>query len=276
MATALTEKQCNEAFTPIRNKVLPKLSVCRTAPAALVHGPVELGGMGIKDLYTLQGIAHIKALVEEGSEKSATGKLIRLLIEYHMIETGMGGSIFDIPFEAMKDCMTETWIKSTIKFIASSDITIKSPMEPLQKWTDEDTFLMADAIAAGYSGKALSAINRCRMHLRSVTRSDIGLHDIEDSALEVKYVVNDSNLSSHAYRWPPQPRPPIKDRRIWHQFLRRAYDISDDNRDFNTPGGRWTRDAAIMSPWVLDRDSNQLFERVSENQWSIWQATRRR
>ena len=26
----------------------------------------------------------------------------------------------------------------------------------------------------------------------------------------------------------------------------------------------------------MDRDSNQLFERVSENQWSIWQATRRR
>ena len=276
MATAMTEKQCNEAFIPIRNKILPKLSVCRSAPAALVHGPVELGGMGIKDLYTLQGIAHIKALVEEGSTESATGKLIRTLIEYHMLETGLGESIFDTPYEAMKDCMTDTWIKSTVKFIDESSIKIKSPMEPLSKWTDDDTFIINDAMESGFSGKALSAINRCRMHLRSVTRSDIGLHVIDDGALEVKYVANECNLSSTAYRWPPQPRPPLKDRRIWHQFLRRAYDIGDENREFATPGGRWTREAVTVSSWAFNRESNRLYERIGKSKWSVWQATRRR
>ena len=103
MATALNEKQCNSVFTPIRNKVLPKLTVCRAAPVDPVHGPAEYGGMGIKDLYSLQGIAHIKALVEEGDKGAATGKLIRTLIEYHMLEAGMEGSILEIPYERMKE-----------------------------------------------------------------------------------------------------------------------------------------------------------------------------
>ena len=125
---------------------------------------------------------------------------------------------------------------------------------------------MEDAILARYSGNSLSAINRCRMHMRwSVKRSDIGLHEINDSALEVRYSAHESNMSSTAYRCPPQPRqPPLKDRQIWHQFLRRTYNISNDNREFNTLDGRWRHSAAIMSPWAFSCEHNALYERVSK------------
>ena len=83
LAITLNEDQCKSVFAPVRDKVLPKLLVSRTTPAALVHGLIDYGGMGIKELYTMQGIAHVKALLEEGSKQTATGKLMRTLIEYH-------------------------------------------------------------------------------------------------------------------------------------------------------------------------------------------------
>ena len=65
------------------------MKMCRQAPAILVHGPEEYGRLGIKDAYLLQGIAHVKALIDEGESNSTTGKLLRNLIEQHIIELGL-------------------------------------------------------------------------------------------------------------------------------------------------------------------------------------------
>ena len=59
-------------------------------------------------------------------------------------------------------------------------------MGTLEKLTDDDTFLMEDAMEAGFSGKALSAINRCQVHIRATTRSDLGQRSIHNDALEVR------------------------------------------------------------------------------------------
>ena len=112
-----------------------------------------------KDIYTRKyqtlngGIAHLKVLIEEGNEKSPTGKLMRNLMENHALEMGIGGDIFQAPFQPLKECITDTWFKSTLEFISENNITIDSPMAQLQLWRTGDTFLTADAIEAGMSGK---------------------------------------------------------------------------------------------------------------------------
>ena len=98
---------------------------------------------------------------------------MRNLMENHALEMGIGGDIFQAPFQQLKECITDTWFKSTLEFISENDITIDSPMAQLQLWRTGDTFLTADAIEAGMSGKDLAAINRCRMHLKATTLSDI-------------------------------------------------------------------------------------------------------
>ena len=65
VATALLEQQCQEVFKPVRAQVLAPMGYNWHIPAIIVHGPVKYGGMGIKDLYTMQGIEHIKALLDE-------------------------------------------------------------------------------------------------------------------------------------------------------------------------------------------------------------------
>ena len=97
----------------------------------------------------------------------------------------------------MKDCMMESWIKNTVQFTQEKDIKIKNNMETLQQWTSDDTFIMQDAMDAGYSRKALRSINRCLMHIQAITRSDLGFWEIEDYALEVR----DQNCSSNSHKY---------------------------------------------------------------------------
>ena len=267
MATTLSEKQCHEAFVPIRNKVLPKMKICRNAPAALVHGPSEYGGLNIKDFYTLQGIAHIKALIEEGDKQSATGKLMRTLIEYHQLEAGLEESIFKVPYKTIDLCMTNTWIKSTVKFLDETGIELRDPMNALHKWTSDDTYIMRDAIIAGYSGRALSAINRCRMHLQIVTRSDIGTETMPHATIHVQHRTGGS-MSTVFYNWPHQPRPPLKDRRIWVEFLRKAYKIEDEDLSLDSVG-EWLPRALLLSKWAYSTSKETLFQRT-ELGWTEW------
>ena len=278
MATALTEKQAKEVFNPIREKVLPKLKVCRTAPAALVHGPTEYGGMEIKNIHTLQGIAHIKALLEEASQDTATGKLMRNLAEYHQLECGMEEDLFHLPYELMKECMTDTWMKNTMEFASTSDIEVKPIFTPLIKWCDNDSFLMSDAINAGFTGKALAAINRYRMHLKAVTLSDITSNRGARITLEA-FDVQDTDTSSMGasyYKWPPQPRPPLKDRRLWKRFLARAFDTDTGHLDLNLQCHTWTRAAALQSSWTYCYLTEELYERIDDGKWKKWRPTKRR
>ena len=111
-------------------------------------------------------------------------------MEYHAIEAGVQGDLFQIPYKDMKDCLTNTWISNTIKFVHDNDIELTSPLQQLTKWTTDDTFLMEEAMNMGYKGKTLAAINRCRMHINVVTLSDIidrRTSAIKLQAYEVKF-----------------------------------------------------------------------------------------
>ena len=59
------------------------------------HGPTAYGGMEIKNIYTLQGLAHVKAFTEKGSGDSTTGKLLQNLIKQHTLEVGLSGEMTD-------------------------------------------------------------------------------------------------------------------------------------------------------------------------------------
>ena len=43
-------------------------------PAVVVHGPEKFGGIGIMDIYTKQGITHIKTIAEEAGTTTPDGE----------------------------------------------------------------------------------------------------------------------------------------------------------------------------------------------------------
>ena len=275
MATCLTKGQCDEVFTPVRKKIVPKMKVCRNTPGVLIHGPLKYGGLGFKHLHTTQGIAHVKALLDEGERNSPTGKLIRILAEYHTIEIGLPGEVFQNKYEEVRDFMTDSWVKNTLEFISENSIEIQSTVGQLRLWRDEDSYLAEDYLGCrrGKPTKAQSeAFARCRKFLRVVTRSDIS----EASGTHIRRGIWDlcndgQGMSSNAYIWPHQERPSHEDITEWRYFLTSAYGIEEQRHKWRQPLGDFLTGGVTQCKWRLCEDDQRIYERANEDEgWNIW------
>jgi hypothetical protein len=76
MATYLTKAQGKKTMRPFLNAGLSVSGVVRTMPQAVVWGPVQYQGLGIRHLYTAQGVKHILTIFQHATHPTLTGKLL--------------------------------------------------------------------------------------------------------------------------------------------------------------------------------------------------------
>ena len=73
----------------ILQAALPELHLPRSFPMTVRHGPVTALGLGIPDLWILQGIHKLWAYLKHGNSVSITGKLIRSSYKQATFEIGL-------------------------------------------------------------------------------------------------------------------------------------------------------------------------------------------
>ena len=274
MATCMTKAQCEEVFAPVRKKIVPKMKVCRNTPGALVHGPVKYGGLEFKHLHTTQGIAHVQALLNDGSKDTPTGKLIRILAENQVLEVGLPGDLFQQDADIVGGFMTDTWVKHTLEFITEKKISVESTVGSLQLWSDNDSFLCEDFLRCHRGKPDLSrsaSFTRCRMFLRVVTRSDIS----EMNGKQIRRGIwnldgEKQGTSSSAYNWPHQERPSAQDMAVWRQFLTQAYGIEEQRHKWRSQCGQWLEVSSQHHRWKVCEEDTRLYERRSDDKWNVW------
>ena len=113
------------------------------------------------------------------------------------------------------------------------------------------------------------------MHINVVTLSNIidrRTSAIKLQAYEVKFQ-KDSSQSGRYYKWPEQQRPPLKDRRHWHNFLRRQYNLDMGNLDMVDTCGEWTREASTAATWTHSEQNNEVYEKC-ERGWRKWKMSK--
>ena len=109
--------------TNILAAVMNKLGASRTTPAAIRHGPTELGGLNIIDLQTEIGIAQIKFLRNATYADTEAGKLITLSVKLTQMEAGVAQNILEKP-DIPLPYITKTWITSLRRFLHQHSIQI--------------------------------------------------------------------------------------------------------------------------------------------------------
>jgi hypothetical protein len=274
MATNLSKKQCNQVFYPIRKRLLPKMGICRKIPAVVVHGPKKYGGLEIKDLYSIQGIEHIKALLDHAGKESSTGKLIEILISGHVLELGQEGFLFHQDYGTAETLLTDSWIKHTMEFIHNNDIEIEGEHSQLHRWRVHDSMIMDDGRKRGkklWYPQEWTAINKCRLYLQATTKSDLSTGDgkrILTSAWECSR--DWTSTSAKAYSWPVQPRPSEKQRNIWKKFLTDTYAITSQLRRWHQDLGDWYHQALEHISWRFHQPTQSLYKQHMGNKWQRW------
>ena len=267
-ATYMSAKECKEALQPLIYGTLPRLGVVRTMSRTAVHLPSFFGGLGIPELYVMQGIEHVKILLLHGGTSTATGILLQAITEYHMLESGSFKSLYQLP-PILLPILTRSWLKSTLLFLQQNNIQIETDIHPLRQWSLHDRSLMDVLCHRGSVTQAdLHVINKCRMHLKVITTSDIFTPEgtIISKCWECSQY---TSLSSIRYDWPRCPRPSSADILVWQRAL---YNILRA-----TPGKSLTQqsfpfyltDAQDHAPWRIDPRTNNIWE-ARDQTWNMW------
>lgn len=278
MATTLTEDQCKDVFKPIREGALPKAGYSRKIPATVLHGPTKYGGIGIPDLYTVQGTEHVKALLDYGGQDNPTGDLMDINISGHLLEIGRSGHLFAMKYSEVQHLMTNTWMKETLKFTSKHDLRLETGGHTLQTWRSGDVLLMESLARATthISTAEAQAFNRCRLHLQVVTMSDVCTASGDNLLREAWECKRGwSSPSSLAYQWPFQPRPGQKDIQIWQRILQQVFRVG--TRYLTTTGhmGRYYNKTRRQTKWLYNGLDDSLYEKIPTG-WRRWRRQRRR
>ena len=240
LASTLTKEDCVFIMSPVLQGGLPTMGICRTFPRALVHGPIKYMGLGINDLYTTQGLQHVRAVLDHCWRSTETGKLLRTSIEIGKVETGLRGSLWSYDYSVYGHLCEDTWVKHLWQFMWETGIQIDDNLDDFEYVRKNDSTITAGfAIAYQKGGITKSEwykANRCRLYLQCLTVGDIASGDgrtIDANVLAgIKTACRARNMT-----WPTQGRPKNTDWVVWRKLLQSCFQTS--NKVLITPLTSW-------------------------------------
>ena len=116
-ALTLTNAECNHIFAPVRAAGLNHSSINRNYPSDLVFGDKALFGLGLDNLFEIQGVTKLTILQEYIHSDEITGTLLRSALEWATIHIGLSGNLFEHDYNRYGDLLPRSFIKTLWEFM---------------------------------------------------------------------------------------------------------------------------------------------------------------
>lgn len=260
---ALTHKQCHALQSIALQALLPKLHINRHTARSIVHGPAELGGIALPQVYSTQGVDKLDLLLGHLRTHDRTGQLIHSDLTYLQLLSGSGFFILNQP-QKNYQWIEQGWLTSIWIFLNSSDLKLLYP----NHWTPNlprahDQYIMDYFISLKLPKNAMVRLNRCRLYLRVLTISDIAsacgtyiLSAAKHGQLEF--------MRSSTLRWVSQGQPTKTDWATWRESLAHL----EHNNRLIQPLGQWIDTTHQHWTYFLDPATNQVYHSNSQRRYS--------
>ena len=96
-ATWLTEEELNRIQSKPMRAILAGFTFNRQFPRDIAFGPKLYGGLGLRSLYTEQGVHQLSALIAHIRENSSIGKIILINVNMFQLISGVSKSAMGNP-----------------------------------------------------------------------------------------------------------------------------------------------------------------------------------
>ena len=191
--------------------LLPKLHINRNTSRAIIHGPDCLGGMGIINLYTHQGIQKLTLFLGHTRIQDKTGKLLIIGLSYLQLLSGSGIFVLNLSYTTSGSWLEQGWLTSLWEFTTYAKLRFHTAAifwtPKLQR--ENDFFLMDFFTTLTKNSSILKALNHCRLYLQVLLVSDIATADGHQLLPEVKSGSIPDRISS--LKWPSHGRQSTSD-----------------------------------------------------------------
>ena len=165
-ALTMTEDECEKVMWILIQSFLPKLGINRYMKRDVIYGSKSKQGLGIKNLFITQGLAHVNDLIEHMWKDTITGHLIVTELHNLRLEVGSNIPILESNYEDFSDLiLTESWLQHTWKFMSQHEMILDIETPKITLARENDEIIMDMFMEAGIKGGRLHRANRCRMYL---------------------------------------------------------------------------------------------------------------
>ena len=109
--------------------VLQKLNFSRHTPRAIIHAPVESGGLDLPDGYSEQGTQHVLHLIKHVRSKTTVGHHLLLVLKWTHQLTGyihhpLSSKSLPFPY------VFSPWVDTTRQFLVETNCSISTDLLP--------------------------------------------------------------------------------------------------------------------------------------------------
>ena len=269
-ALTLSESECKEIMWILLNSFLPKAGINRNIKRDVLYGPIAYQGLGLKDMYLTQGIAHVCDIVEHSWKSTISGHFIEMCLEQLRLEIGRNVPILSSDYNKfIPTNLTRSWIQSTWKFMSDNNIKMedKTPFMPKQREGDQE--IMEIFGKHQHLHNVLWQLNRCRIYLRAFHLSDIVEANGRAITVAAWTVQRTSSCHGNSAKWPEWGRPSKDDIKTWQMTLHELFCPYQERRLARVLG-LWLTPAPPHWEWFIKEDKQQLLRRT-ENHWESYE-----
>jgi hypothetical protein len=127
LASTLKPATYQSIRSPANRAIVPKLGYNRNLPTEAIYGPTELGGIGLQDLYVMQGTRRVITIMEHVRCQSKLGQMIQATIQWTQHSLGVRFDILRHPTRRIPPSIVDTWVRGVREFLARSNCQLKLP-----------------------------------------------------------------------------------------------------------------------------------------------------
>ena len=224
---------------PAIRAALPKSGITSKIAADIRDGPSINGGGGVLSLFHFQGTSRTSMIVEQVSRGTPTGKFLLTCIEDLVLESGLYGSLWQMPFHHFhRYTQQHSLIFHACAYNYANKIIISTPHGELKPQREGDSSLMSIAIDRFGTTKELRSIQRVRMKLGVINVSDISSAD--GKTMDKNFYSTKSNTHRrNTYDWPLKHQISQADYTVWRKFMKHIFRCN--NASLPAPLGSWVQ-----------------------------------
>ena len=249
-----SEKQCATLQSKVLRYVIPKMKVNRGFPRAVLHGSKKFGGMGIPKHYHEQGLLSVQQILGRIRKRDHQSTLLMISLRQAQLESGTVETILD-RITSIPSYLTVVWVTRVWHFLHSNDLSIHVPACQIQHPQRQHDVHIMTLLEGCSPGTKMKSINKCRMHLKVITVSDITM---SDGRTIRKGILTGTEIQPSKLTWPYSPPPTESDWKIWRWALKK-FVLTQDGY-LCTPLGPWNHhDRHIMYSWFFSSQRSTLF-----------------
>jgi len=250
--TTLPLKTLEKAQSMTTPLILSKMGYNRNMPKAVVYAPSTHRGIGMKHLYTKQGLSKVLHLMKHFWVKTTLDTLMNITIKAYQLQAGIPEPILEETTQL--PWMPNHWINNLRAFLyeIGGKIQLEDPWM-IPKLREHDRHLMQDFLLANLSNPELTKLNNCWLYLQVTTLATITDHTgtkLLDTNITSRHKTPDlKNVSISLLWWPTQPNPGNTAWTLWTRTLQKLYTKPWMATQLKHCLGPWHPQAAAYQQW---------------------------